>query len=93
MGKNVFSTQKNNSKSAASKSIMDSEKTELNNLSNLWNCLSVFVCFFVYQELRGAQHVESERLNSWVMYSELPMDSWTLDTGEDAQVSGEPGGI
>lgn len=51
------------------------------------------LCVFVYQELRGAKHVKSERLNPWLMYSELTMDSWTLDAGEDAQVGWQPGGI
>lgn len=51
--------------------------------------MSVFVCFHVcvsYQELRGAQEVQSERLDPGVMNAQLSVDARALYTGEDAQI-------
>lgn len=44
----------------------------------------------IYQELWGAEYVQSERLDPGVVDSQLPVDPRTFDAGEDAQVGGEP---
>lgn len=44
----------------------------------------------IYQELGGAEHVQSEGLDPGVVDSELPVDPRTFNTGEDAQVGGQP---
>lgn len=51
------------------------------------------VCFHVcvsYKKLRGAQQVQSERLDPRVMDSQLSVDAWALDTGQDAQIGRQP---
>ncbi len=44
----------------------------------------------IYQELWGAEYVQSEGLDPGVVDSQLPVDPRTFNTGEDAQVGGQP---
>lgn len=44
----------------------------------------------IYQELRGAEYIQSQRLDPGVVDSQLPVDPRTLDAGENAQVGGQP---
>lgn len=44
----------------------------------------------VYQELWGAEHIQSERLDPGIVHAQLPVDPRAFDAGEDAQVGGEP---
>lgn len=44
----------------------------------------------IYQELWGAEYVQSERLDPGVVDPQLPVDPRTFNAGEDAQVGGEP---
>lgn len=44
----------------------------------------------IYQELWGAEYIQSERLDPGVVDSQLPVDPRTFNTGEDAQVGGQP---
>lgn len=44
----------------------------------------------VYQELWGAEYIQSERLDPGIVDAQLPVDPRAFDAGEDAQVGGEP---
>lgn len=46
-----------------------------------------------YQELWGAEYIQSEGLDPGVVDSQLPVDPRTLNTCEDAQVGGQPGRV
>lgn len=51
--------------------------------------MSAFVClcvFYDYQKLRGAQEVQSERLDPGVVNTQLSVDARALDTGQNAQI-------
>ena len=43
-----------------------------------------------YQELWGAEDIQSEGLDPGVVDSQLSVDPWTFNTGQDAQVGGQP---
>lgn len=47
----------------------------------------------IYQELWGAEYIQSEGLDPGVVDSQLPVDPWTFNTGEDTQVGGQPRGV
>lgn len=44
----------------------------------------------IYQELWGAEYVQSEGLDPGVVDSQLPVDPRTFDAGKDAQIGGQP---
>lgn len=46
-----------------------------------------------YQELWGAEYVQSEGLDPGVVDSQLPVDPRTLNACEDAEVGGQPGRV
>lgn len=46
-----------------------------------------------YQQLRGAENIQSEGLDAGIMHTQLPMDARALDARQDAKVGGEPRGI
>lgn len=47
----------------------------------------------IYQELWGAEYIQGERLDPGVVDSQLPVDPWTFNAREDAQVGGQPRGV
>lgn len=46
-----------------------------------------------YQQLRGAEDVQGEGLDTGVVHSQLPVDAGALNARQDAQVGGEPRGV
>lgn len=53
----------------------------------------VFHCWVWYQQLWGAQQVQSEGLNPGVMDPQIPVNARTFDTRQNAKVGGQPGGF
>lgn len=43
-----------------------------------------------YQKLRGAQEIQSERLDPGVVDAKLSVNARALDAGQDAQIGGKP---
>lgn len=43
-----------------------------------------------HQQLRRPQNVQLQTLDPGVMDAHLPVDPWTLDADQDAEVGGEP---
>lgn len=46
-----------------------------------------------YQQLRGAEDVQGEGLDTGVVHTQLPVDAGALNARQDAQVGGEPRGV
>lgn len=46
-----------------------------------------------YQQLGGAENIQSEGLDAGIMHTQLPMDPRALNARQDSQVGGKPRGI